>query len=62
MGGEALCPVKAVCLSVGECLVQEARVGGLLSSMRGKGRGEDRVFQVETRKGDNILNVNIESI
>jgi hypothetical protein len=29
MGGKALGPVKALCPSVGECLGQEAGVGGL---------------------------------
>jgi hypothetical protein len=38
MGGEVLGPVKALCLSVGECQSQEAGVGGLGS--RGRERGE----------------------
>ena len=29
IGGEALCPVKVLCPSIGECLGQEAEVGGL---------------------------------
>jgi hypothetical protein len=37
MGGEALCPIKALSPSVGECQGQEAGVGGLVS----KGMGED---------------------
>jgi hypothetical protein len=42
MGGEALGPVKALCLSVGECQGQEAGVNGLVISRSGevdKGRG-----------------------
>jgi hypothetical protein len=39
MGGEAFCPVKAVCPSVGECQGQEAGVGGLVSRGRGEGVG-----------------------
>ena len=39
MGGEALCPVKALCPSVGECQDQEAGVGGLLSRERREGIG-----------------------
>ena len=31
MEGEALCPMKALCPSVGECQRPEARVGGLVS-------------------------------
>jgi hypothetical protein len=53
MGGEALCPMKALCPSVGECQGQEAGGGGLVSRRRGEGMG--RVFfGGETRKGDNI--------
>jgi hypothetical protein len=37
MGGEALCLMKAVCPSVGECQVQKAGVGELVS--RGSGEG-----------------------
>jgi hypothetical protein len=51
MGGESLAPVKVLCPSIGECLVQEARVGRLRSRGRGE-RIED--FGGETRKGDNI--------
>jgi hypothetical protein len=51
MGGEALGPVKILCLSIGECQGQEARVGGLVS--RGKGK-EMGVSGGETRKGDKI--------
>ena len=36
MGGEALCPVKVLCPSIGDCLGQEAEVGGLVSRERGK--------------------------
>ena len=43
MGGETLCPMKALCPSVGECQGQEAGVGGLVS--RGKREGiRGRVF------------------
>jgi hypothetical protein len=37
MGGEALGPVKVLCLSVGECQGQEVGVGGLVE--QGEGRG-----------------------
>jgi hypothetical protein len=37
MGGEALGPVKAQCPNVGECLDQEAGVGGLGAGGGGKG-------------------------
>ena len=40
MGGEALVPVKALCLSIGECLGQEAGVGGLVSRGRGERIGD----------------------
>ena len=50
MGGEAFVPVKVLCPSVGGCLDQEARVGGLIC----RGLGERmEVFRGETRKGDN---------
>ena len=39
MGGEALGPVKALCLSVGVFQGQEVGVGGLVSWGRGRGRG-----------------------
>jgi hypothetical protein len=51
VGGEALGPVKVLYPSVGECLDQEAGVGGLVSKGWGEGVG---VFGGETRKGDNI--------
>jgi hypothetical protein len=51
MGGEALGPVKVLCLSIGEGQGQEAGVDGLVSRGRGEGMG---VFRGETRKGDNI--------
>jgi hypothetical protein len=35
---ETLGPVKVLCPSIGECQVQEARAGGLVS--RGEGEGE----------------------
>jgi hypothetical protein len=37
---EALGPVKVQCPSIGECLGQEAGVGGLVSRGRGKGIGD----------------------
>jgi hypothetical protein len=49
MGGEALGPVKVLCLSVGE--FQDQRVGGLGS--RGRQEGIGNFFTGETRKGDN---------
>ena len=36
MGGEVLGPVKILCPSVGECQSQEAGVGGLVNSGRGR--------------------------
>jgi hypothetical protein len=59
MGGEALGPVKVLCPSIGEWQGQEAGVGGLGSRGREKGMG---IFRGETRKGDNISNVNKENI
>jgi hypothetical protein len=67
MGGEALGPVKAQCLSVEECQGREVGVGGYvgggstLIETRGGGMGCG-VFRGETRKGDNIRNVNKENI
>jgi hypothetical protein len=56
MGGEALGPVKARCLSVGECQGREAGVGGgnVLTEV-GEG-GWDRGFPGEggAGEGDNI--------
>ena len=49
MGGEALGPVKALCLSIEECQDREARVGGLVSKGRGDGIGG---LGGETKKGD----------
>jgi hypothetical protein len=40
--GEALCPMKALCPSVGECQGQELGVGGLVS--RGRAEGVRGVF------------------
>jgi hypothetical protein len=59
MGGEALGPEKTWCPSVGKCQDREVGVGGLVSRGRGDGIG---VFKGETRKGDNIWNVNKENI
>jgi hypothetical protein len=58
MRGEALGPVKALWPSVGECQGQEAGVGRLVSRRRGEEMGD---FGGETRKGDNICNVNKEN-
>jgi hypothetical protein len=40
MGGEALGPVKVLCPSIGECLGQEAGVGGSGSRGREKRIGD----------------------
>jgi hypothetical protein len=51
MGGEALGPVKVLCPSIGECLGQEAGVGGLGSRGRGeriRGFGEGKLGKVIT--------------
>jgi hypothetical protein len=58
MGGEALGPVKVLCPSIGEYLGQEVGVCGVGS----RGRGGWGIFRGETRKGDNIRNVNKEKI
>jgi hypothetical protein len=42
MGGEALGPVKVLCPNIGECLDQEAGVGGL-ESMVGRGFSEGKL-------------------
>ena len=39
MGGEVLGTMKVLCPSIGECLGQEAGVGGLVSRERGVGIG-----------------------
>jgi hypothetical protein len=46
MGGEALGPVKLLCLSTGECQDQEAGVGGL-----GEGRGARGFLEGKPEKG-----------
>ena len=51
MGGDALGLLKVLCPSIGECLGQEAGVGGLGSREKGERIGG---FGGETRKGDNI--------
>ena len=51
--------MKALCPSIGECQSQEVGVGGLVS----RGRGEGIIggaFWRETRKGNDIGNVNKE--
>jgi hypothetical protein len=50
MGEEALCPVKILCPSIGECQDQEAGVGGLVN--RGR-QGKDRGFS-EGKPGKGI--------
>ena len=40
LGGEGIGPVKVLCSSIGECLGQEAGVGGLVSRGRRKGIGD----------------------
>ena len=40
MGGEALGPVKILCLGIGECLRQEVGVSGLGSKGSGQGIGD----------------------
>ena len=59
MGEEALGPVKALCPNIGECQDQEAGVCRLMSRGREHGIGGIRG---ETRKGDNIWNINKEHI
>ena len=39
MGGETIGPMKVLCPSIGECLGQEAGVGGLGMGERGVHRG-----------------------
>jgi hypothetical protein len=53
----SLGPVKVLCPSIGECLGQEAGVGML--GNRGRRQG---IFGGETRKGNNICNINKENI
>jgi hypothetical protein len=59
-GREALGPVKVLCPSIGGCQGQEAGAGDLVSNVRGERWGGG--FGVDTRKEDNILNVNKENI
>jgi hypothetical protein len=40
MGGEALGPVKVLCLSIGECQGQDVGVGGLGTRGRGEWIGD----------------------
>ena len=51
MGGEALGPVKVLCLSIGECQGQEWECVVWGAGGEEKGLG---IFRGETRKGDNI--------
>jgi hypothetical protein len=51
MGGEALGPVKVLCLSIGECQEHEWEWVGWGA---GGGRRELGIFRGETRKEDNI--------
>jgi hypothetical protein len=57
MGVGALGSGKVLCLTVGECQDQEAGVGGLVNRAPPVGRDRGSIGG-ETRKGDNILNVN----
>ena len=52
-------PVKALCPSIGECQGQEWEWVGWEAGWVGRGQG---IFGGETRKGDNIGNVNKENI
>jgi hypothetical protein len=49
MGGEALGPVKVLCLSIGECQGQEAGVGGLV--IRGEEEGDREFSEGKPGKG-----------
>ena len=40
VGGEALGPVKILCPSIGECMCQEAGMGGLGTRRRGENIGD----------------------
>jgi hypothetical protein len=51
MGGEALGPVKVLCLSIRECQDQEWEWVGWGAEGEGRGQG---IFREETRKRDNI--------
>jgi hypothetical protein len=51
MRGEALCPMKALCPSVGECQGQEAGVGRLVSRGRGEGKREGCFLETKPGKG-----------
>jgi hypothetical protein len=55
MGGEALCPMKAGCPSVGEFQGRVGRSGwgSTLTEAGGRRMGK-RVSREETRKGNNI--------
>jgi hypothetical protein len=54
MGGEALCPMKALCSNVGECQDQEAGVGGLVSRGRGEGTGDRGGCFLEGKPGKGV--------
>jgi hypothetical protein len=45
MGGEALGPVKVICLSIGECQGQEEGMDGLEIRGKGEGRGEGGLLE-----------------
>ena len=51
MGGQAFCPMKALCPSVGECQGQEAGVGRLVSRGMGKVMGESVFWRGNQERG-----------
>ena len=51
MGGEALCPMKALCPNVGEGQGQEEGAGGLVSRKRGEGIGEGVFWRGNQERG-----------
>ena len=51
MGGEALCPMKALCPSVGECHGQEVGLGGLVSRGKEEEIGEGVFWRRNQQRG-----------
>ena len=49
--GEALCPMKGLCSSVGECQGQKVGVGGLVSRGKGEVRGAGCFSEGKPGKG-----------